>query len=79
MLNILTYGLNVRKLVSTYIWRWSWQRMLPPLGKPPPRSARPSSAEKWQDNLIRMEGKWSELISYNDKKKEMDSGREENG
>lgn len=52
--------------------------MQAPLGKPP-RSARPSSAEKWQDNPIRMEGKWSELISYNDKKKEMDSGREERG
>ncbi len=45
----------------------------------PPGTARPSSTEKWQDNLIRMEGKGSELISYNGKKKEMDSGREESG
>lgn len=40
-----------------------------------PRSDRLSSVEKWQDNP--MEGKWSELISYNGQKKEMDCGRGE--
>lgn len=62
--------------VFLFIEAQSWE-CSPTLRTPrkAPRSDRLSSVEKWQDNP--MEGKWSELISYNGQKKEMDCGRGE--
>lgn len=35
---------------------------------------KPSTAEKWQDKPMRIEGNWSELISFNGNLEEMDCG-----